>query len=41
VSEIAQEGGARPERFLVFSGLHEITVTGNLDESAADDGSLA
>jgi predicted phage baseplate assembly protein len=39
VSEVAREGGARAERFLVYSGEHAITVTGNLDESAADDGS--
>jgi hypothetical protein len=39
VAEAPREGGARPERFLVYSGEHQITVTGNTDESALD-GSL-
>jgi Baseplate J-like protein len=36
VTEVAREGGARPERFLVYSGEHQITLTGNTDESASD-----
>ena len=39
VAELPREGGARPDRFLVYSGEHQITVTGNTDESATD-GSL-
>jgi Baseplate J-like protein len=41
VIEIPREGGARPDRFQVFSGNHEITVRGNLDDAAADSGSPA
>jgi predicted phage baseplate assembly protein len=41
VTETAHEGGARPERFLVFSGEHRITVTSNTDEAAADLAGMA
>ena len=34
VIETPREGGARPGRFLVFSGDHEITVSGNVDDIA-------
>lgn len=34
VIESPREGGARPGRFLVFSGDHEITVSGNVDDIA-------
>jgi hypothetical protein len=34
VAETAREGGARPGRFLVFSGDHEITLSGNVDDIA-------
>lgn len=40
VTEVPREGGARSERFLVYSGEHQITLSGNVDESATD-GSLA
>ncbi len=33
--ETPREGGARAGRFLVFSGDHEITLSGNTDEAAA------
>lgn len=38
VTETPREGGARPGRFQIFSGNHEITVSGNADEAAADSG---
>lgn len=34
VTETPREGGARPGRFLVFSGGHEITLSGNVDDIA-------
>jgi len=40
VIETPREGGARPGRFLVFSGNHEITLSGNVDDAAGDPGSL-
>jgi len=40
VDETPREGGARPGRFLVFSGDHEITVSGSVDDTAEDPGSL-
>jgi hypothetical protein len=39
VIETPREGGARRERFLVFSGDHEIILSGNVDD-AAEQGSL-
>ncbi len=40
VIETPREGGARPGRFLVFSGNHEIALSGNTDD-AANIGSLS
>lgn len=34
VSEDPEEGGVRPDRFLVYSGEHEIVMIGNPDEEA-------
>ncbi|MEA2563578.1 MAG: hypothetical protein QOH06_5082 [Acidobacteriota bacterium] len=39
VTETPREGGARPGRFLVFSGNHEIALSGNTDDFAS--GSLS
>ena len=39
VTETPREGGARPGRFLVFSGDHEIALSGNTDDFAS--GSLS
>lgn len=41
VIETPQEGGARPGRFQAFSGKHDITVRGNVDDGAAARGGLA
>jgi hypothetical protein len=40
VIEIPREGGARPGRFQVFSGNHDITVRGNTDDVGTGPGSL-
>jgi hypothetical protein len=39
--ETPREGGARAGRFLVFSGDHEITLSGSVDDAAGDAGSLS
>ena len=39
VTETPREGGARPGRFLVFSGHHDIALSGNTDD-IANSGSL-
>ncbi len=41
IVETPREGGARPGRFLVFSGNHDVTVRGNDDGDAASSGSLS
>jgi hypothetical protein len=37
VIETPREGGARPGRFLVFSGNHEIVLSGNTDDANSGD----
>jgi len=41
IVETPREGGARPGRFLVFSGNHDVTVRGNTDDGAVSSGSLS